>query len=111
MTSTVRLNNTYKNLKILKIEDLMKVNTLVFVKKCLYKECPELFYDYYEYRNHEHFSRDRKLRIPRSRTIFGSKSLKIKGASLWNSFDKEIKQKAKLQCFKKHLTIFYTSKY
>ena len=75
------------------------------------KECPELFENYFVYQAHNHDIRNRKLRVPPNKTVMGSNSLKIKGASLWNNLDIECKKKAALKSFKKILTLHYISKY
>ena len=104
-------NDLHKDLKILKVEDLYSVNILAFVKKCLFKECPELFKDYFVYQNHNHDTRDPKLRVPINKIGIGASSLKIKGASLWNNLKTEIKNKAALKSFKKIVTLHFVSRY
>ena len=104
-------NHLYNELKILKVTDIFEVNVLAFVKKCLYGQCPTIFQNYYTYQQHNYPSREPKLYIHRHRTNLAANSLKIKGASLWNNLDTEIKGKAKLKSFKRILKLHYLGKY
>ena len=104
-------NELHKDMKILKIDDLITINILAFVKKCLFDDCPELFKSYFRYQSHNYDTRDPKLFVKRSKTQLGSNSLKIKGASLWNNIENEIKSKCHLKSFKKCLTLHFISKY
>lgn len=104
-------NHLYNELKILKVTDIFEVNVLAFVKKCLYGQCPTIFQNYYTYQQHNYPSREPKLYIHRHRTNLAANSLKIKGASLWNNLDTEIKGKAALKSFKRILKVHYLSKY
>ena len=101
----------HKDLDILKLDDMIKLEILNFVKKCLFENCPDLFKNYFRYQNHTYTIRDPKLYVNPSKTNMGSHSLKIKGASLWNSLSSEIKSKAHLKSFKKVLKTHYLSMY
>ena len=104
-------NQLHKDPNILKIDYLIDINILCFVKKCMFDDCPELFKTYFRYQLHSYYTRDPKLYVKPSKTQMGSNSLKIKGASLWNNLETEIKSKCRLKSFKKCLTLRCISRY
>ena len=97
-TPTVEL---HKELKILLVKDIREVNTLSFVRNCLFNKCPAIFKNYYEFQQHSYHVRAKKLKIAKCNTNLGSSSIKLKGASLWNVLDKTVKDKAVYNNFKK----------
>ena len=104
-------NRLHTDLKILKVNDIFEVNLLTFVRKCLYKECPSLFNDYFTYQQHNYNVRNPKLHVPRSRINLATNSVRIKGAVLWNALDSSVKSKANLKCFKGILKKHYIGRY
>ena len=108
MTPTLEL---HKNLNILTINDMVKVNILSFVRNCLKGECPSLFNDYFTYSNHHYRTRTQMLYIPLHRTSMAASSVKIKGAKLWNTLPLLIKEKSNLKSFRNVIKNYYISLY
>ena len=78
----------FKELKILTIFDLFKVEIIKFVYDSINNNNPNQFNDYFTYPiNHYNTSRNRlnKLNVPQVRTTtYGLKSIKYSGALIWN---------------------------
>ena len=103
-------NTLHANLEILKVKDIYEVNIIAFVKKCISKECPKIFHNYYV-PNQRHQAWNPKLIVPSSRIDMYEVSTKIQGAILWNKLNKTLKDKVHLKCFKKILTKYYVNRY
>ena len=82
----------HKDLNILKVHDIYKVNILCFVNKCLLGQCPPIFENYYHTRNNSYNMRNVGLFIPRYRTTLGSQTVLIQGARIWNELDMNVKE-------------------
>ena len=93
----------HKDLRVLKVSDLYKVNILVFVNKCLMGLCPDIFMEYYTHKVSAYNLRNTDLYIPRCRTKLGSLSAKVVGAKLWNDMSPTISAHFYKKNFKKHL--------
>ena len=101
----------HANLKILEIKDMYEVNIIAFVNKCISKDCPQIFHDYYVRQPHRFQGYNQKLVVPRVRIDVGELSVKVKGAWLWNKLNKNLKNKAHFKSFKNILTKHYVKRY
>ena len=84
-------NDLHKNIKILKIVDIHKCNTLGLVKEMVSDRCPAIFRNYFEMKGNSYDLRTRgQLTIPLTRLTLGQHVVRVKGASLWNKIDKSL---------------------
>ena len=80
----------FKNLKIMKIESIYKMKTLLFVYKCLNNNSYSKFANWFHKINNAYdyitrSSSNQNLVLPRARTTnYGIKSIKFNGVKLWN---------------------------
>jgi hypothetical protein len=98
MTAT---NHMHSKLHLLKVEDIFKMKTLLFVNKCLTGNCPPHFAQYFSWREHNYNIRNKLLVSHRSRTTCGSLCVSRLGAQMWNNLDRELKAKHTQKNFKK----------
>ena len=97
----------FKELEILTIFQLFKVETAKFVFDCLNGSNPSQFHDYFCYpiiaRNTAN-NRNRSLFIPQARTTrYGLKSIKNNGARIWNAIPLSIRSSVSKKSFTKSL--------
>ena len=104
-------NELHKFMNILKVKDIQNANIVCFVKNCLIKNCPTQFNDYYTNHTTQYAIRNPSLNVMRSRTQFGSLSIKITGAKLWNHLPNCIKEKKEQLNFRKIICKHYISNY
>ena len=105
-------NVLHKNMKILKIADVHVCNTLGVVNEMGSNRCPEIFKNYFKIKT-SHYDLRTKIQIviPPSRISLGDQAVKIKGASMWNKFDKDLLQYRFKTTLKQHLTQYFLKKY
>ena len=80
----------FKQLKLLNIYDIFKVEALKFVFDSVNKNNPRQFHSFYSYPTNRHINtaanRNNHLNVPLIRTSnYGIKSLKFTGVVLWNN--------------------------
>ena len=95
----------FKSLKLLKISDLFNRITLIYFYKLSLGNLPTIlnhFFDYFS-STHDHITRSENiLRIPLvTTTRYGSNSLRVSGALLWNNFYKSVSDKTKISSLSK----------
>lgn len=83
-------NDLHKELNLLKVTDIFKVQMAQFTYKCLSGQLPDIFNSYYITIDdiHHHRTRaayDKKLYIRGTRTVIGSQTAKIRGAKIYNN--------------------------
>ena len=95
----------HKELKLLMVKDIAKVNLLKFVHQQRNDALPDAFENYYSEVS-THHSRDTRqkdnLHVNRE-TVLGRKSTKYRGAVQWNSISKDIRNCQTTKCFAKNL--------
>ena len=83
----------HKELNLLQVQDIGQVNILKFVHKQRLGDTPEAFNNYFTEVNEHHNINTRQaknLHVPRENN-WGMKSMKYRGAVLWNKTDNEIR--------------------
>ena len=101
MTCNTRFAHTnplFLNLKLLKLPDIVQLQTCVFVYKAL-----NVFSVNYEFQytvQHIPTRRADTLRIPRCRTSFAQRSITYRGTSSWNLLPRDIKESNSVNIFK-----------
>ena len=109
-----RATQYYAKLKILKLEDLIKLETSAFVYKFKSQKLPITFDDYFATLNSIHdkptraTSSHNNFVIPYYKTQKLRRSIKYQGPKIWNSQELDIKQSKSMKLFKtrmKHLLI------
>ena len=101
----------HSDLRVLKVKDIYAVNTLAFVNNCMMGECPNIFKEYYVYRNMVYNLRHTPLYVPRTRTVMGALSTKITGARLWNTYQENCGRWYLTKSFKRNLTRYIYGTY
>ena len=95
----------HKELKILLVKDIAKVNLLKFVHQQRNDALPDAFQNYFSEVCHHH-NRDTRqkhnLHVNRESAI-GKKSTKYRGAIQWNSISKDIRNCETTKCFAMNL--------
>ena len=105
-------NDLHKNIKILKIDDIHKCNTLGLVNEMVSDRCPAIFRNYFEIKENSYDLRTRdQLTIPLTRLNLGQHAVRVKGASLWNKIDKSLLNYRFKNTLKQHITKFCLNKY
>ena len=107
----------FKELGILKVQDIFKMTTLNFVYDSLNKLNPNQFHLYYHYPTNIHntaANRDNNLDLPMVRTtIYGLKSIKYTGCMLWNNLPidkrKGTSKKSFSKMIKNHMISTYSA--
>ena len=88
----------FKNLNILTVHDVFKIETLKFVHDSLNMINPDQFHKYFQYSVSPHNTtavRNNDLNIPSVRTTtYGLKSLKYCGVQIWNNLPKKLRTKS-----------------
>ena len=91
----------FKNLGLLKLPDIMKINNIIFVHNVLNNKAPTVFNNYFKFKPlHEHntirnpnslYSVPRgSLELPKTNLLVGKKSVKYICANTWNITLKEL---------------------
>jgi len=107
ITASDYLTNTsplFKEMNILKFDDINKAQLAVFMYKFYNNELPISLKNYFKYVHnyHEHNTRQHKhLYVERYKTRIKSSSVKIAGPKLWNSLDVNIKRSVSCSVFKR----------
>ena len=106
-------NPLFKQLKILKLEDLFVYHTQLFMYKTLvlnkYPKIKESILD--AQINHNYATRENNLRLPYCRTKKGTQNLYYQLSKNWNLLPTHIKNKESLNAFKKECKSHHLSKY
>ena len=121
----------YRDLKILKLEDIFKLNIAIFVFSTLVEESPEIFHDWFSYDHeiHEHSTRagavvtrenyfdvgaaavTYTLHTKGSKNQHGEKMLQKSGPLIWNNIPAHIQGAATTNTFKINLKKYYLAQY
>ena len=117
----------FKNLGILKIEDIFKLNVANFVYSTLDFESPRIFHDWFVF-NHEIYDYNTRLNavisqdhhfdvgtVQRSLSLhtkgfknsFGQKMIRVSGPVIWNSIPESIQKSTSIHSFKSKLKKFF----
>ena len=89
------VQNIYKNDKILKIKDYIKLQNILFVRDCLENELPKAFNQYFTKAgtDHNHSTRSRTKNCicveSTKTTTYGKDSLKSQAIKIWNDFQRK----------------------
>ena len=100
-----RATPLYSQLKILKCEDLMRLETAALVFKIKNKTLPAQFYNYinevgYISKKSTIANTKKNYSIPFFKKTKSQRSIKYQGPLIWNSLDSEIKNSKSLKSFK-----------
>ena len=122
----------FKNLEILKISDIFKLNIANFIFLTLNNESPNIFSDWFIFNHlvHEHSTRasaaiiqhehfdvgfaepTKNLHIQRPNLEkYGSRLIQVYGPILWNSFPDNIKEASSINIFKHLLKKYFLEQY
>ena len=122
----------FNNLKILKIDDIYKLNIANFVYATLNKDSPILFHNWFIYSHlvhehntrasaaiiqHEHFDvgyvePSKSLHAQRPNLVkYGCRLIQVFGPVLWNSFPDSIKEASSIYSFKHLLKKYFFEQY
>ena len=106
----------YKSLSILKLDDMIKLQSALFVHRHFNKKLPTNLQNYFTNVKTCHSTATRRLAcglnyyIPRYRSLKLQRSMKYKGVKIWNSTPLKIR-KFNLKKFKKSLKDLYLKSY
>ncbi len=122
----------YKELKILKLQDIYKFNIAKFVYQTLCGDSPDIFNDWFKYTHmvHDHATKSSTsifrenyfdigtvhqtytLYVNRGNLVnYGKKMIQISGPLIWNDLPPEIHDASSIFTFKFHLKNHYIDKY
>ena len=105
----------FKELEILKLQDIYNLTTLTFVYESLNNLNPEQFHSYYRYPYHTRntaANRNNNLDTPMVRTTtYGLKSIKYAGCILWNNLTNSEKTSVSKNIFKKSMKNRFINSY
>ena len=118
-------NNLFYQLKILKIEDIFKLQVSKFIFDCLNFNTPVIFHNWFTLRCtiHNHSTRSTIIDIENlvnsndlfilygRTTHYGLKLLKVYGPKLWNLIPNNIRCKPSVYSFANHLKRYMIAKY
>lgn len=107
-------NKIHKENEIMLVEDIAKTNIIKFVYKQRKKETPIVFQDYFTENNQIHKVNTRQqnnLHIKTPRSNLGKKTIKYRGAQLWNQTNKEVRKYKTLKTFTKEIRKGYIKNY
>ena len=105
-------NTLHRNMRIVKVSHIADSCVLGFVNDVRIGRCPEIFLDYYTLKRYSYDLRTKgQLKVPQTRLVHGDKSVKIKGALLWNRMDKGMLKHRFTKSFKKNLITHFISSY
>ena len=87
----------YKNLNILKLEDIYKLELAKFMYQINYKKVPKIFVDLFTSTTKLHHYETRRTRssnffLPRVNKTIAQNQLAFKGSVLWQSINSELKE-------------------
>ena len=101
----------FKNLKILKVDDLFKLNTLLYV----YKSFNQLIYSAIDFNLrpevHYNIRNPRQMNVPNHNSVQSSLFLHVRGATLWNELPQDIRNSRTVISFKNKLKTYYLNSY
>jgi hypothetical protein len=98
--------NLFKNLKILKLSDIITFFTVLLMFKFVRKELPSSFNDMFQWNydiSKKSSRNSNKLYIPTCRTAHYQKSFRFQGVKQWNNIVDQITINWSLPTFKKHI--------
>ena len=105
----------FNDLKILKIQDIFKIETLKFVYDSLKKFNPSQFHEYFQYSVNVHntaATRKGNLNTPQVRTVtYGTKSIKFTGCTIWNSLPDNVRNAPSKKTFSKLAKKYFINSY
>ena len=94
----------HTDLKILKIDDILKQEVLIFVFSQYNKLLPEIFNNYYTTFSNIHTietrGSDKQFVIPGHESKMGERTVKVYGASLWNKLSNRMKECSTVKSFR-----------
>ena len=102
----------FKNLKLLRLQDIFRVKILSFVYESLNKINPSCFHDFFSLnsRIHQHFTRQshhgHAFLTQKNSLQYGLRSIRYLGAKMWNDLPGEIRNSASKFSFKRNLKKF-----
>ena len=106
-------NKLHNELSILKVEDMIKQETLSFVYQFIHIKLPNVFNDYFLHRQnlHEMIDEKRKRRfiLPRVSTKIGERTIQFAGSKLFNEHAQELKLNCTIKTFRKNIKKNYLS--
>ncbi len=82
-------NSLFKNLKILKLQDIVRLEVLKFVYKHKFNKLPHIFQNYFH--TSQLHLRNSSLIIPRHKTNYRAFSIQVQGAKIFNQFNSKHK--------------------
>ena len=98
-------NQLHNDFDILKIDDIIDQEILVFVHGYINDKLPSVFDNYFSHRFpiEDYINSERKIRfiIPRHNSNMGADAINVKGAQLWNNLKIDIKPTVSNKVFKK----------
>ena len=100
------VSEALKSLKWLNVRDKLLFNDLVMVYKCLKNLTPGYLHRRFQYRakTQQRVTRQNKdLTLPRYRLATGQKTFSYRGAKLYNSIAKDIRDTGNFNAFKKRI--------
>ncbi len=102
----------FKNLKLLRLQDIFRVKMKSFVYESLNKINPSCFHNFFSLncRIHQHFTRQSHhgnvFLTQKNSLQYGLKSIRYLGAKMWNNLPGEIRNSASKCSFKRNLKKF-----
>ena len=97
-------NDLHTKHNILKVEDIFLLEKISFVHNFVNNKLPPMFKDYYTKFSQIHTIETRNSNsnfiVPFSHSNFGSYSMKIEGAKVWNDLDTQLKQLTNMKRFR-----------
>ena len=96
--NAIRTCDLYKNLKLLKLNDLVTLKNMLFIHDYFNKNLPESFKNYFQLSKdlHGHSTRNAStchIFVPQTESVkYGRKSFKIKAITAWNALCDNFKE-------------------
>ena len=97
----------FKKLNLLKLSDIVKLHTILFMHQYYNDRLPKAFNDFFSLVKHKH---RHTYTLPLIRTNHGLHSLRFYGPKLWNSVDEELKTLS-ISSIKSKLQLHFISEY
>ena len=104
-------NPLFKELKLLKINEIIKLNTAVFVFKVLNNLTASSIQFQARLNGPYNLRNTPPLDVPFARHTQSQMFISIRGAVLWNSLPSNIRSARTLFSFKKHVKTYYLTSY
>ena len=107
----------FKSSNLLKLDDLLKVNILSFVYKATNNLTPSCFQDYFIYNSNIHGYKTRQVergdlyKKHRNTNMYGLRSMKYHGSSLWNNILIYIRVSQSQSLFRAKLKAYFIDQY